>query len=76
MGCDRYPDSHYGNYQLIWRNCTTSYATFLSPLEYPTTSNWFKLDKFEGEAYERVLTKAKLNDGSFVDAYVYALKRG
>jgi len=39
-------------------------------------SNWFKLDEFEGEAYERVLTKAKLNDGSFVDAYVYALKRG
>ena len=38
------------------------------------TGNWFKLDEFEGEAYERVLTKAKLNDGSFVDAYVYALK--
>jgi gamma-glutamylcyclotransferase (GGCT)/AIG2-like uncharacterized protein YtfP len=37
--------------------------------------NWLKLDEFEGEAYERVLTKAKLNDGSFVDAYVYALRR-
>jgi len=38
-------------------------------------SNWFQLDEFEGKAYERVLTKAKLNDGSFVDAYVYALKK-
>ncbi len=37
--------------------------------------NWLKLDEFEGEAYERVLTKARLNDGSFIDAYVYALKK-
>ena len=37
--------------------------------------NWLKLDEFEGKAYERVLTKAELKDGSFVDAYVYALKR-
>ena len=39
-------------------------------------SHWNKLDEFEGEAYERVLTKARLNDGSLADAYVYALKRG
>ncbi len=39
------------------------------------TSNWLELDEFEGEAYERVLTKVKLSDESFVDAYVYALKR-
>lgn len=37
-------------------------------------SNWPMLDLFEGEVYERVLTKATLNDGSFVDTYVYALK--
>ena len=35
---------------------------------------WAALDEFEGEAYERVLAKAKLKDGSTVDAYIYALK--
>ncbi len=40
------------------------------------TNNWFKLDAFEGEAYVRVRTKAKLENGRFVDAYVYALKAG
>ena len=39
-------------------------------------NNWFKLDEFEGVAYERVATKVKLADGSFVNAYVYALKGG
>ncbi len=38
-------------------------------------NNWYRLDKFEGAAYERVLTKAELNDGNFTDAYIYALKR-
>ena len=36
--------------------------------------HWATLDEFEGEAYERVLTKVKLKDGSTVDAYVYALR--
>ena len=34
---------------------------------------WHKLDEFEGEAYSRVLSKVKLNNGSLVDAYVYIL---
>ncbi len=38
------------------------------------TNNWQMLDDFEGEGYQRVLTKAKLNDGNFVDAFVYVLK--
>lgn len=32
------------------------------------------LDDFEGEEYERTLTKARLANGEFTDAYVYALK--
>jgi gamma-glutamylcyclotransferase (GGCT)/AIG2-like uncharacterized protein YtfP len=35
--------------------------------------HWARLDEFEGEGYERVLTKVKLRDGTVVDAYVYAL---
>ena len=38
------------------------------------SGHWADLDKFEGEAYERVLTKVKLTDGSTVDAYIYALR--
>jgi len=40
------------------------------------SSNWSTLDDFEGEAYERVLTKVKLKDGKTVEAYVYALRNG
>ncbi|MNZ83746.1 AIG2-like family protein [compost metagenome] len=36
---------------------------------------WEKLDAFEGSAYERVLTSAKLEDNRVVDAYVYALRK-
>ena len=36
-------------------------------------AHWSRLDEFEGEGYERVLTKARLQDGSVVDAYVYEL---
>lgn len=36
---------------------------------------WEKLDAFEGSAYERVLTSAKLEDNRAVDAYVYALRK-
>ena len=37
--------------------------------------HWSKLDEFEGEEYERVLTKAKLKDGRTVDAYIYNLRK-
>lgn len=36
---------------------------------------WEKLDAFEGSAYGRVLTSAKLEDNRMVDAYVYALRK-
>ncbi|WP_226469066.1 gamma-glutamylcyclotransferase family protein [Luteimonas panaciterrae] len=35
--------------------------------------HWTRLDEFEGEGYERVMTRAKLDDGSIVDAYIYSL---
>lgn len=35
--------------------------------------HWARLDEFEGEGYRRVLTTAKLADGSRVQAYVYSL---
>ena len=34
---------------------------------------WARLDEFEGEGYERVLTRAKRKDGTFVDAFIYKL---
>ncbi len=37
------------------------------------SDHWKVLDEFEGEAYERVLAMAKLNDGNIVEAYVYTL---
>ena len=36
--------------------------------------HWTRLDEFEGEGYERVLTMAKLSDGTTVDAYLYRLR--
>jgi len=38
------------------------------------SDHWSRLDAFEGEAYERVLTVARLGDNSTLDAYVYALR--
>lgn len=35
--------------------------------------HWDRLDEFEGDGYERVLTKVKLEDGTAVEAYVYEL---
>ena len=35
--------------------------------------HWPRLDAFEGEGYERVLTNAIRTDGTTVEAYVYAL---
>ena len=36
--------------------------------------HWARLDEFEGEGYERVLTTVQRKDGAVVDAYVYALR--
>jgi len=38
--------------------------------------HWTRLDEFEGEGYERVVTTVKLKDGTRVEAYVYALCGG
>jgi gamma-glutamylcyclotransferase (GGCT)/AIG2-like uncharacterized protein YtfP len=35
--------------------------------------HWARLDEFEGEGYERVLTKVIRKDGTAVDAYIYGL---
>ncbi len=39
------------------------------------SEHWSELDEFEGEGYERVLTKAELKNGVVVDAHIYALRR-
>ena len=36
--------------------------------------HWARLDEFEGDGYERVLTKATLKDGVTVDAYIYRVR--
>lgn len=35
--------------------------------------HWDRIDEFEGEGYQRVLTTVKLADGTAVDAYIYKL---
>jgi gamma-glutamylcyclotransferase (GGCT)/AIG2-like uncharacterized protein YtfP len=35
--------------------------------------HWARLDEFEGEGYERVLTKVTLADGTDMEAYIYRL---
>ena len=35
--------------------------------------HWARLDEFEGEGYERVMTRAKRRDGTTVDVYIYKL---
>ena len=35
--------------------------------------HWDRLDAFEGAGYERVMTSAKLSDGTDVPAYIYTL---
>lgn len=37
-------------------------------------SHWARLDRFEGEGYQRVPVSARLEDGSVVQAQVYALR--
>lgn len=36
-------------------------------------AHWERLDAFEGEGYERVVTTATLADGTRVDAWIYRL---
>ena len=36
-------------------------------------AHWSRLDEFEGEGYERVLTSVTLEDGTIVQAYIYVL---
>ncbi len=40
------------------------------------SDHWAALDEFEGEAYQRVMAKVKLIDGSRIEAYIYALNSG
>ena len=37
--------------------------------------HWSELDKFEGEAYKRILTKVELKNKTFVDAFIYVLNK-
>lgn len=37
-------------------------------------AHWARLDRFEGEGYKRVSVSARLEDGSVVQAQVYALR--
>ena len=37
--------------------------------------HWARLDEFEGEGYERVLTTVKLKDETAIDAYIYKLRK-
>lgn len=36
---------------------------------------WARLDEFEGEGYERVLTQVELENGDKEEAFIYALKQ-
>ena len=38
------------------------------------SEHWARLDEFEGDGYERVVTSAVLGDGTVVKAHIYALK--
>ena len=38
-------------------------------------AHWDRLDEFEGEGYDRVLTTVRVADGQQVRAFVYALRR-
>lgn len=37
--------------------------------------HWERLDKFEGEGYERVQVQAELENGTKISAFVYAVKK-
>lgn len=36
-------------------------------------AHWPRIDEFEGDGYRRVLTPARLQDGTLVQAYIYQL---
>jgi len=38
------------------------------------SSHWARIDQFEGDGYERVLTTARRDDGTTVSAYIYSLR--
>ena len=38
------------------------------------SAHWVRLDEFEGDGYERVVTSAELENGTVVEVYIYALK--
>ena len=38
------------------------------------SAHWDRLDEFEGDGYERVITSAELGDGTVVKVHIYALK--
>jgi len=38
--------------------------------------HWDRLDDFEGDGYERVVTGARLRSGGTVDAHIYVLRPG
>lgn len=38
--------------------------------------HWARLDAFEGDGYERLVTPARLATGTVVEAFVYALRSG
>ena len=59
---------------IILSECGDEVEGFLFSSE-KLSEHWSRLDEFEGEAYERVLTVARLRDSSTADAYVYALRR-
>jgi gamma-glutamylcyclotransferase (GGCT)/AIG2-like uncharacterized protein YtfP len=35
---------------------------------------WERLDEFEGDGYERVLTRVRLEEGGTVEAFIYVLR--
>ena len=37
-------------------------------------AHWARLDAFEGDGYERVVTSAELGDGTVVKAHIFALQ--
>ncbi len=37
--------------------------------------HWERLDRFEGEGYQRVVTTARLADGTAVEAHIYQLSQ-
>ena len=38
------------------------------------SAQWGRIDQFEGDGYERVLTTARRDDGTTVSAYIYSLR--